>query len=90
MKQLVFPCGATHPRADSPPIPTIRTHVCENGCWEFGVGGVCRHSQEAFCRAGPRGVSRADQKFPARAEQKGTTSGEGKADKTHDMGAAVA
>ena len=35
-------------------------------------------------------VSRADQKFPARAEQKGTTSGEGKADKTHDMGAAVA
>ena len=35
-------------------------------------------------------VSRADQKFPIRAEQKGTTVGEGKEDKSHDMGAAVA
>jgi len=35
-------------------------------------------------------LSRADQKFPTRAEQKGTTVGEGKEDKSHDMGAAVA
>jgi len=37
-----------------------------------------------------KGMSRADQKFPIRAEQKGTTVGEGKEDKSHDMGAAVA
>jgi hypothetical protein len=39
MKQLVFPCGATHRFPDLPEFPTTSDHIFEDGSIGFTVGG---------------------------------------------------
>jgi hypothetical protein len=38
MKQLVFPCGATHPFPDLPEYPTTALHILKDGSIDFLVG----------------------------------------------------